>query len=306
MNTPWMLAIETQHEALVIVNALLASSDRNIVALKSWNVDRVLLERATAYAWSAEVTDVVLQASRTIPLDTPIAPWNLESEVAWWYFERPLPFKTIIQSNLVRALCFGWIPTIEKDFGMPVCAWVDEDAVKYRQNISPSQTFEWEKGITLGRMLDLTRESHRARYGPGGFDRNEPTIGEDAFMEATEGIARFVLAGLAWLGQSILMTAEGHVERHRRKAFAKVSGHHVPAVKVVHLRRASYTQTPTEGGEPVNWSCRWVVGGHWRNQARGLKHAERKLTYILPYVKGPDDKPFKATAPKVFVVDRKE
>ena len=31
---------------------------------------------------------------------------------------------------------------------------------------------------------------------------------------------------------------------------------------------------------------KWMVRGHWRNQAVGAKRAKRKLIWIQPYVKG--------------------
>jgi hypothetical protein len=40
----------------------------------------------------------------------------------------------------------------------------------------------------------------------------------------------------------------------------------------------------------VAWTKRWVVSGHWRNQWYPSIGAHRQR-YILPYVKGPADKP---------------
>ena len=45
---------------------------------------------------------------------------------------------------------------------------------------------------------------------------------------------------------------------------------------------------------------RWVVRGHWRNQAHGPKRAQRRLTWVPSYVKGPDDAPLLLTE-KVMV-----
>lgn len=39
------------------------------------------------------------------------------------------------------------------------------------------------------------------------------------------------------------------------------------------------------GGKP---SVRFMVRGHWRNQAYGMKNTERKLIWIRPFYKGPD------------------
>lgn len=62
-------------------------------------------------------------------------------------------------------------------------------------------------------------------------------------------------------------------------------------VKVVYLRRPS---NPDEGGSAEhagNYSHRWVVNSHWRNQPYGPGNSKRKLILIGPYVKGPEDKP---------------
>jgi hypothetical protein len=41
----------------------------------------------------------------------------------------------------------------------------------------------------------------------------------------------------------------------------------------------------------VDWSHRWWVSGHWRRQPCGPGRRERRLTYIAPHIKGPEDKP---------------
>lgn len=70
---------------------------------------------------------------------------------------------------------------------------------------------------------------------------------------------------------------------------------HVPVVKSVLLRRASGGDK-AEGLEEAGtrrYSCQWMVGCHWRQQVCGKGRAERKPTLILPYVKGPEDKPLR-------------
>jgi len=44
----------------------------------------------------------------------------------------------------------------------------------------------------------------------------------------------------------------------------------------------------------VEWQRRWMVRGHWRLQPYGPKHSLRRMRWIDPYVKGPEDKPFDA------------
>lgn len=60
-------------------------------------------------------------------------------------------------------------------------------------------------------------------------------------------------------------------------------------VRVVRLRRA--TGSHIGHGDHLDWSHRWIVSGHWRNQAVGVDRADRRLTWIAPHIKGPDDKP---------------
>ena len=43
-------------------------------------------------------------------------------------------------------------------------------------------------------------------------------------------------------------------------------------------------------GDPL-YSHRWVVRGHWRWQACGKGRKDRRLTWISPHVKGPEDAP---------------
>jgi hypothetical protein len=58
-------------------------------------------------------------------------------------------------------------------------------------------------------------------------------------------------------------------------------------VKVVTLRRL---RAKHEGGgtREVEWTHRWMVSGHWRNQP--YKDGVR-LRYIFPFVKGPEHLP---------------
>jgi len=50
-----------------------------------------------------------------------------------------------------------------------------------------------------------------------------------------------------------------------------------------------------------DWQSRWLVGGHWRQQACGPNRSERRPVWIAPHVKGPEDKPLKVK-PTVHVV----
>lgn len=268
---------------------------------KEWRADFAMVALATPFGWSGETIKATLSASQSVPLDTSFNRFNIDKDIVWWYFEEPLPFQTIDAENAyVQALSFGRTRS-----GARATCWL-RDPRGY-EKIMPSQTFTWHASESLGELLDLARKEHRRIYGPGGIHEKSEQVGEDVFMRATEGVARFILAGMAWVNQRVLLPEPAHVERHRRKEYQRTIGRE-SAVKIVSLRRRvhqSITVTREPGSEEIKreYSCQWVVDGHWRNQACGPKMGERKLTWVMPYVKGPEDKPLKEK-PTIYVVDR--
>lgn len=64
-------------------------------------------------------------------------------------------------------------------------------------------------------------------------------------------------------------------------------------VKMIVLRENLRSPYAREGDERVyrEYDHRFIVRGHWRDQACGPHHSERKRIWVPPYVKGPADKP---------------
>lgn len=325
----WMAAIEAQLSGIELIRRLLDSVHPKVKALDSqWEMDRVLMTPAVPFAWSEETTAATLAASRSIPLDTVLNAWNLDTPAAWWYFEKPLPFRTVnvAEDTGLRGICIGWIYAQAESATLPagspisvfeymlkhgppmkrnlaVCGWCNGRDTEHL--VTPSQTMLWEEGETLGGMLSKTKRWHAELYGPGGKFELSAQVGEDVFMAAAEGMARFILAGLAWLNQKVLVEGAGHIERHRRKAFNRTTGQDLRDVRVVSLRRVD--RPKSEGPEPedkTEWTCQWQVDGHFRNQAVGAGHKDRRLTWVSPYVKGPEGMPLKVPKRKVYVVNR--
>ena len=67
---------------------------------------------------------------------------------------------------------------------------------------------------------------------------------------------------------------------------------------VITLRRKKGHYEP-KNGEPVNWSHRWIVGGHWRNQWFPSLKTHRQI-WINEYVKGPEHKPLVVRKGRAF------
>lgn len=103
----------------------------------------------------------------------------------------------------------------------------------------------------------------------------------------------------AWL----LMQQPKLVDRQReradgamRRAYAR-DGLPVPDVTLVDLRRQYVPQDADPDGESSGrrYRYRWVVSGHWRDQAYGPDRSLRRQTWIESYVKGPDGAPLLST-----------
>jgi hypothetical protein len=66
------------------------------------------------------------------------------------------------------------------------------------------------------------------------------------------------------------------------------AGREPPKVRVIHLRHVE------GGGHEAgdrSYHHRWLVSGHWRQQAVGPGHSQRRPTYIHPHLKGPEGAP---------------
>lgn len=83
---------------------------------------------------------------------------------------------------------------------------------------------------------------------------------------------------------------------------AKIKGQRrrqAPAeVKVVELRQMKH-QTVTHSPSGRQYHHRWVVRGHWRDQACGPGLKQRRRVWVPPYTKGPDGAPL-LERPTVF------
>lgn len=129
-----------------------------------------------------------------------------------------------------------------------------------------------------------------------------PVTAEPLSMaEVDSGLPQPVVAALAssWL----LMQQPLLVDRTRERADKPTvrslarEGLPVPEVSVVDLRR-QYTpqdRDPDAGTDGRRYRHRWVVSGHWRDQAYGPGRLLRRQTWIPSHVKGPEGAPLLST-----------
>jgi len=94
---------------------------------------------------------------------------------------------------------------------------------------------------------------------------------------------------LRMMQQRISYRTDERAPRATRRRWQREAGVEPSEVLVITLRRPTVKHDQEHEGEPVNWTHRWIVDGHWRNQWYDSIKRHRQI-WISPFVKGPDDK----------------
>lgn len=291
-DRPWMTALEMQFGALKLSREYLRDTSNTTSALRRMEIGAVeVLPRAQPFAWSADTVRAVWAASQTVPNDARLEHSNQGPE--WWWLEWPLPIpmRTSELYGSIAGLLFEWItPPSDMPDRKPILA-----VTEFRAS---------ETGLPFMMGFTSIPEGSALSELISGRSYN-PDTGSEALMSPSSlALHRFILAAKTWLGQRVVVSVSGHIERHRRKQIAREHDAHVSDVKIIQLRRAeSRPHEHDPNGDPVEWSCRWIVNGHWRNQYH-QSNGKHELKYILPYVKGPADKPLKVPGKQVYLVNR--
>lgn len=129
-----------------------------------------------------------------------------------------------------------------------------------------------------------------------------PVTSEPVSMaDLPDGAPAPILAALAaaWLLMQQPNLVERTIERPEksvRRAYGR-AGREDPEVSVIDLRHQYVPQDKDPGGDTTSrhYRYRFVVSGHWRNQAYGPDHSLRRRQWVPSYVKGPDGAPLLVT-----------
>lgn len=130
-----------------------------------------------------------------------------------------------------------------------------------------------------------------------------------AWSAADDLMGRFIGSFFQFMKQEIFIAPTERATRPARRRVEQVVSK-LPlvltsdGVRVVQLRKRHYNLTSSAEHEADReYTCQWVVRGHWRQQwYPSLQRNQPK--WIAPYVKGPEDKPLKPPRATVFAVVR--
>ena len=206
----------------------------------------------------------------------------------------------------VRA--FGWAPiktkTILEKYKYVEIAVPDEYIFVWFGEV-PGRRGVFETPLrVIGQTTWPIGENWLHDWGPvmGGSETEAATIKAES-GEAMEAMRGFALGFFAFCQQKLVRLQNANIPRSTRRRASIALPMREPLVNVIQLRRFEGTAVKKGGGVQPDWSCRWLVSPHWRNQYFPSMKGNRPI-WINGYVKGPDDKPLRRKKIELFSVSR--
>jgi hypothetical protein len=276
--------------------------------------ERMVLERAEAFFVTADMAQVVAFASTGLDALDRFAQdlWPAESGFLW--FEQGVPTVDVWGTEVPFQAMTWHRRSTGGHPGTLVFLYTNVDD----RRDAMAQRLGTEKVDRIAASMGRLHLAHTAwladgqRVGP-----STATPPEDYQQYAEEGrslvpatnTSRLILALLMLLGQTITVTTRHDLRPTNPKRARKMK---VPGMVTVVTLRHAKNAVRQEGETQVEWQHRWLVKGHWRSQACGPNYPQaqevgpgqyRARIYIAPFIKGPDEAPFKQST-KVYNLAR--
>jgi hypothetical protein len=262
-----------------------------------------VIPKAAPFGWTQELADLAWHAATDLPDDEVFGEDLMPEGVQafFWWFQSPLPIVSTwhdtdngeFDCDHVTALLGVNVPTNQTLQIYELRRWAAETEKRGHVEFLLSlgvHKIPWGKSLADLAARKPAPDIHLPR-GIHVWGSNDAQVG-----------ARFVLAAFLLLQQRIASTSEVALERHlRKRAMRELELDTAPTVRVVSLRHTERPSAGDGGHRDVDWSCRWIVKPHWRQQP--YKDGRRRIL-IAAYEKGPADKPLRLPDRVVFKVDR--
>jgi hypothetical protein len=131
------------------------------------------------------------------------------------------------------------------------------------------------------------------------FDALAPiALGEPLDVISSWDWTRAFVSACLLMGQPTIATSRMHQLDRLERANLRRRRLDPQPVRIVRLRRA-VNPDASEDASAREYHHRWLVRGHWRQQAYGPGRVERKPIWIAPHIKGPEGAPL-LTGEKVY------
>jgi len=247
-----------------------------IIPALLWNADPVYIEPEMQMLWEAATKSFSAEPLRETDLIT-------RTGFVWL----PSPFlMEDVNHKTTSMRAFAWHVT--SDSGLIVFAF-------HRQG----DIDDFDDGPPYPGMRITTGDIIVSHYMPWPFD-TAPGVG-DIDKDDPRNLQRPIQCLWRLLSQTITTKAGEMPSRAFRRRAERAKFPH-RRVTVVTLRRPNQHE-PSGEHTTVEWTHRWIVAGHWRNQPYPSLGISRQI-WISPFVKGPDDLPLVMPKERVFQLVR--
>lgn len=250
------------------------------------------LRLAETYYWSPETASTLGSVAKDMPRNWRLLPEMCPSQAGFWWLAKPIALDVEGTSTQpIRAISWGMERYRGKTDYLLIETWAE---------IRPGILDIAGRGVLLsGAHPDGEGKDHEATLATG----IAISAAGEGDTDSDHAAVLLTAAGLAFLDQRILVAPQERIDRHTRKRLEREGYQCEPLVRVVELRRKQAKSEHHGESDPVEWSHRWIVSGHWRQQWYPRLNANQPI-WVMPYVKGPEDKPLKPPRAKVFAVVR--
>lgn len=254
------------------------------------------LESNQVYYFSKEISDFIMQSAYSVP-NLVLKDSDIASESVFWYFSEPLK---IVDSYIgpIRAISWAcvykfadsnqtWMPVMDDSPPHnPLLLWIT--FYQEGHNISPVPVPATQIPWYFGESMEETLKKSNSNLSLG--------------QETRPIKLQLLIAALMFIKQKLFSQQKLPVDRATRK---RTVGRKtiIPHINVYFLRKV-HSKNHRAGSSEIAWTCRWSVRGHWRQQMVGAGRTEPRIVWVIPHIKGPEDKEIKSPSKTLFAVVR--
>lgn len=253
-------------------------------------LESMRLLESDVYWISEDMGDLTDAAATTMP-PQPLLPQDVPTPTGFAVFQRPIVLRDQAagpdQRITVKAMC--WTPAGEPG-GLMVTTYADHRS--FAEPLDSIHALVRSRGMTpppleLAAITPWMWDESWLTYAGDleaavrGWDGRSPGI--------TAQILRLLAALWTLTRQPIAVATTATRPRQDRRRYER-EGRPIPRIQIITLRRLRHGDAVDGEHHQREYSHRWVVNGHWRNQWLPSAGTHR-LTFIAPYVKGPEDAP---------------
>lgn len=267
------------------------------------NEQVIALSEASLYWVSTEMVDILNSAAAGIPIDCTPNDLTFPAPHGLVYFESPImgtdahgiPYAEEIRKTAEEAGLPMPVRVIDNTESLvfPINAIVWATGVQAPIPARPEPTSSVSVSSYQYRELGWVNLGKSDWPIVDPLDKKPFPVDDTAFFSFMED-RRFLAALFTLLQQESIAATETVVAPRQVRRRSERAGVNAPSdVKLVTLRRLKRTKPEDGETAEVAWSHRWMVNGHWRWQPVGPGRRQRRLTYVTPHIKGPEDAPLK-------------